>query len=142
MTSTYICLRAPSKNPSDVSLYFCRMPPCLSLDFFFALRAIELTPKKTSLGMGSEPTTRLLSTPIHIPGELFCWDFFEMYYKMTGSSAKLDQCNTCFAALVGILLGQTPVIGGGGRYDRAAGRDIKQTCREVAREKHIERRLL
>ena len=26
-----------------------------------------------------------------IPGESFCWDFFEMYYKMTGSSAKLDQ---------------------------------------------------
>ena len=99
-------------------------------------------PKRTFLGMGSEPTTRLLSTPIHIPGELFCWDFFEMYSKMTGSSTKLDQCNTCFAALVGILLGQTPVIGGGGRYDRAAGRDIKQTCREVAREKHIERRLL
>ena len=65
-----------------------------------------------------------------------------MYYKMTGSSAKLDQCNTCFAVLVGILLGQTPVIGGGGRYDRAAGRDIKQTCREVARARHIERRLL
>ena len=26
------------------------------------------------------------TTPI--PGELFRWDFFEMYYKMTGSSAK------------------------------------------------------
>ena len=26
-----------------------------------------------------------------IPGELFCWDFLEMYYKMMGSSAKLDQ---------------------------------------------------
>ena len=26
-----------------------------------------------------------------IPGELFCWYFFEMYYKMTGCSAKLDQ---------------------------------------------------
>ena len=25
------------------------------------------------------------------PGELFCWDFFEMYYKIRGSSAKLDQ---------------------------------------------------
>ena len=78
------------------------------------------------------------TTPTRIPGELFCWDFFEMYYKMTGSSAKLDQCNTSFAALVGILLGQTRVIGGGGRYDRAAGRDIKQTCREVARETHRE----
>ena len=29
------------------------------------------------------------TTPI--PEELFCWDFFEMYYQMTGSSAKLDQ---------------------------------------------------
>ena len=26
-----------------------------------------------------------------IPGELFLWGFVEMYYKMTGSSAKLDQ---------------------------------------------------
>ena len=26
-----------------------------------------------------------------VPGELFCWDFFEMFYKMTVSSAKLDQ---------------------------------------------------
>ena len=26
-----------------------------------------------------------------IPGELCCWDFFEKYYKMTGSSPKLDQ---------------------------------------------------
>ena len=43
---------------------------------------------------------------------------------------------------VGILLGQTPVIGGSGRYDRAACRDIKQTCREVALARHIERRLL
>ena len=40
---------------------------------------------------------------------IFCWDFFEIYYKMTGSSAKLDQWNTSF---VGILLGQTPAIGG------------------------------
>ena len=40
------------------------------------------------------------TTPI--PGELFCWDFFEMYYKMTGSSAKLDQWNTSF---VGIFVG-------------------------------------
>ena len=39
---------------------------------------------------------------------------------------------------VGILLGQTPVIGGSGRYDRAACRDIKQTCREVACARHIE----
>ena len=45
------------------------------------------------------------TTPI--PGELFCLDFFEMYQKMTGSSAKLDQWNTKF---VGILLGQTPAI--------------------------------
>ena len=29
------------------------------------------------------------TTPI--PEDDFCWDFFEMYYKMTGSSAKLDQ---------------------------------------------------
>ena len=27
-----------------------------------------------------------------IPGELCCcWDFFEMYYKITGSLAKLNQ---------------------------------------------------
>ena len=43
---------------------------------------------------------------------------------------------------VGILLGQTSVIGGGGRYDRAACRDMKQTCREVVRARHLERRLL
>ena len=60
-----------------------------------------------------------------------------MYHKVTGSSAKLDQLNTSF---VGILLGQTPAIGGGGRYDRAACRDKKQTCREVARARRIERR--
>ena len=77
------------------------------------------------------------TTPV--PEDDFCWDFFEMYYEMTGSSAKLDQWNTSF---VGILLGQTPAIGGCGRYDRAACRDIKQTCREVARARHIERRLL
>ena len=41
-----------------------------------------------------------------------------------------------------ILLAQTPAIGGGGRYDRAACRDMKQTCREVARARRIERRLL
>ena len=29
------------------------------------------------------------TTPI--PEDDCCWDFFEMYYKMTGSSAKLDQ---------------------------------------------------
>ena len=29
------------------------------------------------------------TTPI--PGELFCWVFFELYYKMAGNSAKLDQ---------------------------------------------------
>ena len=68
--------------------------------------------------------------------ELFCWDFFEMYHKMTGSLAKLDQWNTSFVV---ILLGQTPAIGGSGRHDRADCRDMKQTCREVA---HIERRLL
>ena len=72
------------------------------------------------------------ATPI--PWELFCWDFFEMYYKITGSSAKLDQCNTRF---VGILLGQTPAIGSGGRYDCAACRDMKQTCLEVARARRI-----
>ena len=65
----------------------------------------------------------------------FLLGFFEMYYKMTGSSAKLDQSNTSF---VGILLGQTPAIGGGGRYDCAACRDMKQTCREVARARRIE----
>ena len=53
---------------------------------------------------------------------------------MTGSSAKLGQLNTSF---VGILLGQTPAIGGSGRYDRAACRDIQQTCREVTRARHI-----
>ena len=46
------------------------------------------------------------TTPI--PEDDFCWDFFEMYYEMTGSSAKLDQWNTSF---VGILLGQTPANG-------------------------------
>ena len=29
------------------------------------------------------------TTPI--PEDDFCWYFFELYYKMTGSSAKLDQ---------------------------------------------------
>ena len=45
-------------------------------------------------------------------------------------------------SFVGIWLGQTPAIGGSGRYDRAACRDIKQTCREVVRARHIKRRLL
>ena len=36
-------------------------------------------------GIGATKST----TPI--PGELCCWHFFEMYYEMTGSSAKLDQ---------------------------------------------------
>ena len=66
----------------------------------------------------------------------FWFRFFEMYYKITGSLAKLDRWNTRFG---GILLGQTPAIGRSGRYDRAACRDMKQKCREVA---HIERRLL
>ena len=35
-------------------------------------------------------------------------------------------------------MGQTPAIGGGGRYDRAACRGMKQTCREVARAIHID----
>ena len=69
------------------------------------------------------------------PEDDFFWNFFEMYYKMTGSSAKHDQSSTCF---VGILLGQTPAIGGSGRYDRAPCRDIKQTCRDMARARHIE----
>ena len=34
------------------------------------------------------------------------------------------------------------MIGGGGRYDRAASRDMQQTCREVARARHTERPLL
>ena len=51
--------------------------------------------------------------------------FFEVYYKTTGNSAKLDQRNPRF--VVGIFLGQTPAIGGGGRYDRAACRDVKQS---------------
>ena len=59
-----------------------------------------------------------------------------MYYgNMSGNSAKLDQRNT---SRVGISLGQTSVIGGGGRYDRAACRDMKQTCREVAHARHRE----
>ena len=85
--------------------------------------------------MGSEPKCRHNA---YTWGS-FLLGLFEMYYKVTGSSAKLDQLNTSF---VGILLGQTPAIGGGGRYDRAARRDMKQTCREVARARHIERRLL
>ena len=48
---------------------------------------------------------------------------------MTESSVKLDQSNTSF---VKILLGQTPAIGVGGRFERAACRDMKQTCREMA----------
>ena len=36
-------------------------------------------------GLGAEIGT----TPI--PEDDFCWDFFEMYYKLTGSAAKLDQ---------------------------------------------------
>ena len=86
----------------------------------------------TSTSIDTEGTTP-------IPEDDFCWDFFEMYDNMTGSSAKLGQWNASF---VGILLGQTPAIGGNGRYDRATCRDIKQTCREVARARHIERRLL
>ena len=39
---------------------------------------------------------------------------------------------------IGILLGQTAVIGGDGRYDRAACRDITQTGREVARARQGE----
>ena len=35
-------------------------------------------------GLGAEIGT----TPIP---EDFCWDFYEMYCKMTGSSTKLDQ---------------------------------------------------
>jgi len=95
----------------------------------------DLTPYKVTprCGLAAHRGT----TPL--PGERFCWDFVEMYNTMTGSSAKLDQWNTGF---VGILLGQTPAIGGSGRYDRAACRDIKRTCREVARARHIERRLL
>ena len=77
------------------------------------------------------------TTPV--PEDDFCWDYFEMYYEMTGNSAKLDHWNTSF---VGILLGQTPAIGGCGRYDRAACRDIKQTCREVARARHIQLSLI
>ena len=60
-------------------------------------------------GIGAKNGT----TPI--PGELFCREFFKMYYEMTGRSAKLESWNTRF---VGILLGQTPAIGGGGRCDR------------------------
>ena len=110
-----------------------------------------LEPSKTKYPLGKHPNNLMPykifprygigavqgTTPV--PEDDFCWDFFEMYYEMTGSSAKLDQWNTSF---VGILLGQTPAIGGCGRYDRAACRDIKQTCREVARARHIERRLL
>ena len=36
-------------------------------------------------GIGAQQGT----TPI--PADDFCWVFCEMYYKMTGSSAKLDQ---------------------------------------------------
>ena len=36
-------------------------------------------------GLGAEIGT----TPI--PEDDFCWDVFEMYYKMTVSAAKLDQ---------------------------------------------------
>ena len=42
-------------------------------------------------------------------------------------------------SVVGILLGQTSVIGVGGRYDRAACGDMKQTCREVARSRQRDR---
>ena len=84
--------------------------------------------------MGSEPKYRHNA---YTWGS-FLLGLFEMYHKVTGSSAKLDQLNTSF---VGILLGQTPAIGGGGRYDRAVRRDMKQTCREVARARRIERRI-
>ena len=77
-------------------------------------------------GIGAQKCT----TPIPA-GELSCW---EMYHKMKENSAELDQSNTSF---VGILLGQTPAIGGGGRYNRVACRDVKQTCREVARARHM-----
>ena len=84
-------------------------------------------PKKTSLGMGSEPKLRHNA----YTWGTFLSGFFEMYYKIPGNSAKLDQSNTSF---VGILLGQTSVIRDGSRYDRAACRDI-HTCRN----KHAER---
>ena len=97
------------------------------------------SPERKQTRRSRKPEKRKLSADV-ARHNAYTWGtfllaFLEMYYTMTGSSAKLDQRNTSF---VGILLGQTPAIGGGGRYDRAACRDMKQTCREVARARHIE----
>ena len=43
-------------------------------------------------------------------------------------------------SFVSVLFGQTSVIGGTSRYDRARCRDMKLTCREVARVTHGEPR--
>ena len=37
------------------------------------------------------PNRRSTEGTMPIPEDDFCWDVLEMYYKMTGRSAKLDQ---------------------------------------------------
>ena len=58
-----------------------------------------------------------------------------MLYKMPGNLVKLDQRNT---SIVGIVLRQMSVIGGGGRCDRAVCRDMRQHAeRWRARDREI-----
>ena len=64
-------------------------------------KTVEIETKQTKPGVLGLSKPKTGTTPI--PDEL-CWDVFEMYYKMRGTSAKLDQWNTSF---VGILLRQT-----------------------------------
>ena len=50
------------------------------------------TPVPSSLSYMNNSTPRKRENETTaVPEDDFCWDFFEMYYKMTGSSAKLDQ---------------------------------------------------
>ena len=51
---------------------------------------------------------------------------------MPGNSTKFDQLKPEFCR---ILLGQTSVIGGGGRYDRAAYRDTRHAERWRVRQR-------
>ena len=111
-----------------------------------------LKPSKTKYSLGKHPNNLMPYKIIPRYGigatsgtrhNAYTWGtfllrFFEMYYKMTGSRPS----STNETGFVGILLGQTPANGGGGRYDRAACRDMKQTYREVVRARRIERRHL